>query len=77
MSTRASITPAAPPKLSPSLVIAGGVRHCTVVLPDPIVTDLLTQEQVLQYADGLSNCIPISCDDMTGNGPTCNISYQL
>lgn len=62
MSTRASITPAAPPKLSPSLVIAGGVRHCTVVLPDPIVTDLLTQEQVLKFGDkNEDSCLPFSC----------------
>jgi hypothetical protein len=52
-------------------------RHFTITLPDPVVTDGLTEEEVLRFADPPGMCLPISCDDMSGGGGTCNVSKQL
>lgn len=37
-------------------LMAGGFRHFTVVLPEPVATDPLTNEDVLRFADQDSAC---------------------
>ena len=37
-------------------LMAGGFRHFTVVLPEPVAIDPLTNEDVLRFADQESAC---------------------